>query len=272
MDSIDKEKHMRDAVFNTINLINDLESDDSQNSSSQSARRSPKEDVVLSERFVSGIKDKLVDPTKLQSQNTSNDNSNFLIEKHKEEVKSYMEANFMKLRDVIQSQHSEMQSLKQEIASMKSKIASLDLSKLASSNPNDSPNHGVNRDVDYSSNENSSNSDSTFIGSESTQTSPSSGFISESNGGQQSLNSNFESSQVSNANNPMSNSNFQANQQQMVNERPHQSQPAHQPAYQQEPQPVAQQAKPQEAANPRVGNYQSSDVLIEKYFYYGNKK
>ncbi len=262
MDSIDKEKHMRDAVFNTINLINDLESDDSQNSSSQSARRSPKEDVVLSDRFVSGIKDKLVDPTKLQSQNNFN-NSSLLIEKHKEEVKSYMEANFMKLKDVIQSQHSEMQSLKQEIASMKSKVLSLESSLKSSQSYGDMSKTSENFSAEQP--------DSSFIGNESPQTSPSSGFISESNGGQQSLNSNFENSQVSNANH-VPNHGSQTSHQQVVPNQFHQSQPAQQPVHQQQTQPVAQQSTPQEASNPRVGNYQSSDVLIEKYFYYGNKK
>lgn len=244
MESPNNSRNVRDNVFNTINLLNDLESGCP---TSSSQVKSKNDEVRLSDTFVNGIKDKMIDPSKIK-----HDVNKFEIEDFKEKMKTYLEANLTKFKDVIQSQSSLINSLKQEISTLKLEVSSLKESKNFSAESGaelhqSQQDYGVYSQArDNPAREIQPNLSSTGFGN-----SESSGMIHSTrepveNGiysqNQSQYSSSSENSFVANSMN--SNSRVES---------------SHSPVQ-------------EKVVNPRVGNYESSDVLIEKYFYYGNKK
>ncbi len=259
MDSQDKSVNLRDTVFNTINLINDMES--GQSSKSSGAPRNPNEEIQLSSTFVDGIKDKMVDPSKLDHKSSADSQVHF------EKLKAYFETNLSKFKEVLTSQASKINSLESEIKQLNSRIVSQE-----------------NTIRTYRENKESSSTQTQSYQSHQPQPEQKENPQSESIFSTSSDNSDFQSKQDSmihhgtnnsfsendgGAHNPpqTQNRNFlgtaeSSPQRRLVED----SSSANSSA------PSSDQKPPeQRPSNPRVGNYQSSDVLIEKYFYYGKK-
>ncbi len=206
MDFNTNEEGLRDTVFNTINLLTEIESkngsqgviSDSNFEQKQRATRQ-EENAQLSSQFVSGIKEKLLDPSKIEQLQQGKGSE---IDR----LKFNMHKNLEQLKVVIDAQNSDIAELKSFISDLKQEIVQL------KNRPAQQPHIQQLQQQQFQQ---------SVVEQEVMQEAP------VQQGFQQSQNQVF-GQQIS----------------QTVSSSPVQ-------------------------ANPRVGNYNSSDVSIEKYFYCG---
>jgi hypothetical protein len=227
MDSND----LRDSLFNTINLLNDMEA------GVETQPRDKNKDVELSSTFVNGIKEKLVNPNKVLEKTQDTEKLNNL--------QHVMEQQLLEVHKALQSQARVITALKDEIAVLKEKQKE----EAVVQQPEQPVFHSQEPQQSFVPKE-----EPMFHQEQQQMLSPEPEFMSEP-----------EPSFISqNAPPPEPVQQPVACQ---TNDYVQPQQPVAQPAPSPEPQPAPQ---PKES-NPRVGNYNSSDVAIEKYFYFGNK-
>lgn len=119
MDCNTNEEGLRDSVFNTINLLTEIESGDRTSQREQGSVANRQEaDAGLSNQFVSGIKDKLLDPSKLEK--LQNGQASEV-----EQLKYNMHRNLEQLKTVIDSQNEDIAELKSFIGSLKQELGNL---------------------------------------------------------------------------------------------------------------------------------------------------
>ena len=267
---------VRNTVFNTINLINDLESGNT-SSSSQSQGRNNK-NVSLSSSFVEGIKDKLVDPSRVEKALSQSREATLQTEKFMQ-MQDFVSKQIVQIKTIIDSNQNEIRSLKETIISLRSEIETM--------KKNDENNHLKENENIHSTNGiiNNSNSDGSFGNNfssfsssrDNTNTNNQSvndgdfGSIfqhkTESNDADLGNDSQYQTSLDSNSfNNESSESIFEPLK---TSDKPKESVVSSVPEKTISESNSSNSNK--EEPNPRVGSYNSGDVLIEKYFYYGNK-
>ncbi len=259
MDYSSREKKpddVRNSVFNTINLINDLESG---GSSPQRPSGGRDKEVSLSPTFVDGIKDKLVDYSK-----ASKSSVNAIDEEAFSKLRQSMENQLNELKKIIASNQSEISSLKETISSLRGELAEVSKARDSVSSPS--------MEEETSSIFQHRNEDHESSGMQEEQQELVSGF-----GMPGEDSSIFEPMKEEQKNFMAETSAHDIISQPTVQESAQAPVPAPQQVSPQPSQPPVQHPPQQEAPpkeadpNPRVGSYDSGDVLIEKYFYYGNK-
>lgn len=122
---------IRESVFNTINLLTDIESGQCEPEQIVPVKEAPApqasysnmmnqepEEAALSDRFISGIKDKLVDPNKLEKLQNGQ-GSEF------DRFKYQMNKDMMSMKNIIEEQSNTICSLKSHLDSLKMEIGSV---------------------------------------------------------------------------------------------------------------------------------------------------
>lgn len=255
---------LRESVFNTLNLISELESPEPQQSiqseipnnvqtstnvsvnenSFNIPPQGQEEEVRLSNTFISGIKDKMLDPSRLERiQNGT--------ASEEEKIKYQMNNDFISMKETIESQSNTIKKLESDLSSLKDEMqnmSSVFQSKIMQL-------------------QNAANNVTANIVPTQTEQ-PQSVNQPINNVQQQPVEQQMVSQQM-HQNQTMGQTQQMMHQPQMANQTMQQTQP-------QQPMQMNQQPAPQNVveckeANPRVGNFNSDDVSIEKYFYCGNK-
>ena len=256
MESSESSSNLRNTVFNTINLINDLESgNSSQSSQKRDSSNQKSKNVSLSDNFVNGIKKKMLYSSKMSDIDNQN-NSGYKVDnvsQLKNQIKSYLDSNLNSLNEVIKSQASQISDLKDEITILKKQL--LNNSNSLDAQHSDS---GVS-ELGFESNS-GNNIEMTFDN-------PSPKPISSSDSRNEIINNrtdipNNNYSQDSEMSN--TGSVFSMYEENAKNTETNATNSL-------ESSPVVNSNETEQSSNPRVGNYESGDVLIEKYFYCGNK-
>lgn len=244
MDSND----LRDSLFNTINLLNDLEAGVS------TPPRDKNKDIELSSTFVKGIKDKLINTDKP----VRSDNGSGVHEEHVLQLKDVFERQLIEVHKALQSQGQIILALKNEIKLLKEEQKNNERSDIEKVEPFQQQS-SFQQQSEFQP---SSESQSSFEKSKQ----PSFGEE------QQMLHQQNEPVQMSFNDEPESGFIGQSVSQQTQQPIQQQiSQPTPQPAVAQPQVQPPQQPQPPKETNPRVGNYNSNDVAIEKFFYFGDK-
>lgn len=269
-----KSDEVRNTVFNTINLINDLES----GKSNKPQCSKDKKDVSLSSSFVDGIKDKLIDYSKADDPHDSKHvNGNSVPEPNKVtgQLQDKLINEISEMKKIISSNEKEIGALKDLVASLRSQIQ--DTSKEnVQTNLDDSP---------FSSFSDSSEDGSIFqqrtqqhaketpverveeIGSSEISQKPyadPSIFEPEPKEDTRNFTPAQDAVSVAPKDTPQNASQdvLSARKESTIQES----------ATQESAVQTSSEAAVENAdANPRVGNYESNDVLLEKYFYFGNR-
>ncbi len=277
------DSELRNSVFNTINLLTAIESGQEEPKKGPSQQ---KKDINLSNTFVNGIKDKLLDPEKAMArQQEQKMQVEQVAAAVQQGMQSQVEEKFSQLYKVIQSQATSMQAMQKELETLKQRVADQHSAPAPKPHQHVPAQHHMPQSQPVQ---------------QQIHQQPAQALLQETSSDDSLLSFSVSSEDKSSHGGESSESQFigmqSAPQEQQV------LQPLHEQSYQQQPQdtfsgqqqfasqqaqalpqqdvsPAAQQAVqdpgPARSApaegNPRVGNYQSADVSIEKYFYFGNK-
>lgn len=247
---------VRNSIFNTINLINDLESGVQRKPAPGGSQKD--KDVSLSDSFVNGIKDKLVDYSRAgrseEKQMAGISSEDFMAFQQK------LSTQFAEMQRIISSNESEIRSLKDMISGLKQEIAEKrHVNVREEPEPREEVQTGLDTPVD------GSYEDLSIF----QQADTPSGMIHDR--------PTSDDQPVQKVQNDTIFDPMAATDDTGRNFTP--SAEAVQPGAEKMQETVAptsetQDDKPANQSNdpnPRVGSYESGDVLIEKYFYYGNK-
>ena len=260
--------NLKSSVFNTINLINDIEAGETTSKKSQSMQK----EVKLSERFVKGVNEKLVDYSKAdpRSQNSMTDTE----KEHLKQSNDKLQSQISELKEVISSNDNQIRELRSALENLKSQVASM--MDNAQQQPSQSYTQKENDQQDSADSfyeRQSSLMQEPAQEESSVESIPSMEFSNQPSGDDESQQSIFDpmKDEMDNSNGiDDEGSNFVfPNSTESYTEAPRNSEDP-KPESGAASQDVAEKSNDSGEGNPRVGNYESGDVLIEKYFYYGN--
>ena len=264
---------VRNTVFNTINLINDLESGNVSSSSQNQGRNN--KNVSLSSNFVDGIKDKLVDPSRVEKALNQSREATLQAEKFVQ-MQDFVSKQIVQIKAIIDSNQNEIKSLKETIVSLRSEIETMNKS-------NNNQNHSGNRNINLPAENIDNNTGDSFGNNFSSFSSPKNDFIdnhkSVDEGDFGSIfqhekeSSNLDNENDSQYQTSLGSNSFASEPSESIFDPLKKSNESESLSSVPE-KPISESntsSSNSEEPNPRVGSYNSGDVLIEKYFYYGNK-
>ncbi len=270
-----KSDNLRDTVFNTINLINQIDS--GEESTPEQRTHEGGKDVSLSDTFVNGIREKMINPSENNANEAEGATETQKAFKQTERIddgfRSRVQSAIEKMGNLIESQNAEIASLKKSLSELQAKMdgSNAPVQEPVSQLSHNSAESGGMSHQDTTTNVNNGSDDGMLgmihhdVGGEEEQSSLDfNTFSMDENVADN--NENKDSGQESGHTLSDSEKNFQPSS----SDSGESYNPVSQASVQEKPQDSVEKAeeKPDEG-NPRVGNYESGDVLIEKYFYYG---